>query len=289
MVLFALGRLGEAERAARDAFALTETIPNSGESSLPRASEAAVALVRGDLGAAERLVRDALGILRRRRYAWVGPTAFATLAQVLSLRGDAAGARETIERMLVPGVVFEDPRPLQSAAKRYRWLVDAAGGSPAMRLEVRAQLASAQRSAPAKDRFDLAAVTRLCAEVELADAVGAPDLAAHAYEPLRHALAHGVRLAGGWVSLVPRALGIAASGARRFAAAREHFEEGLRFADAENARLEAGRCCLDYARSLEAEGTPEARQRSRTLARRATAIFEAIDAPVLADAARRLL
>jgi hypothetical protein len=158
-----------------------------------------------------------------------------------------------------------------------------------MRLEVRAQLASAQRAAPAKERFDLSAVTRLCAEVELADAVGAPELAAHAYEPLRHALKHGVRLAGGWVNLVPRALGIAASGAGRFAAAREHFEEGLAFAEKENARLEAGRCCLDYARSLEAEGTPEGARRARALARRATAIFEAIEAPTLADAARRLL
>ena len=248
-----------------------------------------MALVRGDLAAAERLARDALGILRRRRYAWVGPTAFATLAQVLSLRGHAARAREAIERMLVPGVVFEDPRPLLPATKRYRWLVDSAAGSPAIRLEVRAQFSNAQRVAPPKDRFDLAAVTRLCAEVELAEAVGAPDLAAHAYEPLRHALAHGVRLASGWVCLVPRALGVAASGQRRFASAREHFDEALRFAETENARLEVGRCCLGYARSLEAEATPEASRRARPLARRAAAIFESIEAPGLAECARRLL
>lgn len=289
MALFALGRLSEAQRAARDAFELTEMIPNSGESSLPRASEAAIALVQGDLAAAERLARDALGILRRRRYAWVGPTAFATLAQVLSLRGEAARARETIQRMIEPGVVFEDPRPLLSAAKRYRWLVDAAGGSPVMRLEVRAQLHGAGRSAPSKGRFDLAAVTRLCAEIELADALGAPELAAHAYEPLRGAVAQGVRLAGGWVNLVPRILGVAACGAQRFAAAREHFDEALRFAEAEGATLELGRCCLDYARSLDAEGTPEAGRRSRALAKRAVAIFESIGAPGLAETAKRLV
>ena len=154
LVLFALGLLPAAERVAREAFALTESIPNSGESSLARASEAATALVRGDLLAAERLARDALGIVRRRRYAWAGPQAFATLAQVRCLRGDAAGAREVLERMTRAGVVFEDPRPLLPAARRYRWLVDAAGGSPALQLEVHAQFAGARRAPPTLERYD---------------------------------------------------------------------------------------------------------------------------------------
>ena len=131
-------------------------------------------------------------------------------------------------------------------------------------------------------------MTRICAEVELADALGAPDLAAHAYEPLRHALAHGVRLAGGWVNSVPRVLGVAASGARRFGAAREHFEEALAFAEENDARLELGRSCLDYARSSWVEDTAEGRRRARSLARRAAVVFEAIDAPGCAASARRL-
>lgn len=280
--LLLLGRLGEAERVAAEALEAGRDVPNPGEVALPRAVQAAVALLRGDLAAAERRAREAVSLVERRRYVWAGPLAFPTLACVLALRGDAGEAERVVDRLATPGVVFDDASRLGSFARRLRWIVTATAGPAEGLLEVARGFAAARRAPPDPARMDFSVVSRLCIEVELADRLGRAELALPVEDALRSARERGLLACTGWPLGVERSLALCARLAGRLDEADERIEAACAWAEGEGAALEAARCRLDRARVLRARGRAGDATRARELAARARDELAALGAGALA-------
>ena len=266
--LYWLGRFDEAESVAREAWELKEATHDSGESSLSVAARVSVDVARGDFDAAEEHAREVMAMVRRSRYPWAAPIALFSLACARALRGAAAEAEDALDVLMEPGRVFEDPAPFRSTVQLYRMLVHAYC-EPAQKPEGKAR--EPRRRAP--NGFDISAVAPMCAEVELASSAGSPDQVEHLYQALSLALDRGVLFPYGWVFLIPRVLGVAATLAGRFEAADRHFESATELAEARDARPELGRVSLDWAELLLTRDAEGDRDRAVQLLQRAYTLF----------------
>src|SRR5262249_7005654 len=271
LVLSALGELDEARVVAEEACALTRRTADWAEHSLALATLAAVAAAKGEFDAVEHLAHETMTMVRRSRYPWGGAAVLGTLAGTRCLRGRFAEAQDAVDMLIEAGRIFDDPGPsMHLIAWIYGILLRAHAGQVE---EARAQLAGLSPTASEADRSDLYALAGFCALAEAADLIEAPPLTVLPYEVLSPAAQQGVVFTNGWVFLVPRILGIAATLQQRSDEAEAHYRAAIAAAGHAGAQPDLGRSSLDYARLLAARGGPGDHEQAVDLLRTAEQIF----------------
>jgi tetratricopeptide (TPR) repeat protein len=273
--LTALGRLDEAAAVALESCAWFSKIHNWGELSLASAPLVSVAVARGDFEAAERHAQEVMLMLQRSHYPWGGVVALYALACARALRGAWAAAEEAIDMLVEPGRVFMEAGPsLRTSAQVYRHLLHAYSGAVE---EEPKQFGAFSPEALGQGRVDTTSLARLCALVEISDHLAAPALVEHLYQVLFLAVGRGVVFSSsGWMFLIPRILGVAATLNRWWDKAEAHFQAAIAVATAVGARPELGRTYLDYARMLAARGARSDYRRAVELVGQASPIFTAL-------------
>jgi class 3 adenylate cyclase len=252
LALCYLGRLGEARAAVATARELNERIQNWGDFSLVSAAAQILATLEGRFDEAEAHAAETLRLIRRSRYPWAGPISLTALAGGRALRGDFEGARDALRALAVEGRIFDDPSAMRVIVAQLSPLLDAlergaahvARGTPA------------ERTVFAPDSLDLWRVTRVCAAVERAWRLRAPELARGARAALRHAEERGLVVTSGWVFVIPRCLGLAAALDGELDEARDALDRAIAWAEREGARAELARAYRDRAEVADARGGP---------------------------------
>jgi hypothetical protein len=128
----------------------------------------------------------------------------------------------------------------------------------------------------------------LCALVELADLCRVPGIAEHPYQVLQQAMNQGQLFSIGWVCLIPRVLGVAATLYHQWDVADAHFQTAIEVALRLEARLEIGRTYLDYAHMLAARDSKRDRRRIIALVDQARTLFTALGLHPLVQRAAEL-
>ena len=252
VMLTALGRLEEATTIAVEACDLTKKIHNWAEYSLAMATLGAIAVIKGDFAEAERLTREVMLMVRRSHYPWGGVAALYAIACARALRGAWDEMEDAIHILLTPGRVFQEPGPaIQFLAWVYRQLQQAHMGALD---EGGKQLAASLVRPMRKGGNDANALAGYCALVEIGDLIDAPTIAEQCYPVLSLAAEHGVVFSPGWVFLLPRVLGVAATRNGWWDQAEAHFSSAIERASSVGARPELARSYLDYARMLTVRG-----------------------------------
>jgi DNA-binding winged helix-turn-helix (wHTH) protein/tetratricopeptide (TPR) repeat protein len=271
--LVLLGRLAEAETVALEAYELNRTIHEWGEGvSVALSHLACVAVARGDFVAMERRVQETMAAVHRSGYPWGGFRALLALACAQAQCGAWCEAEATLAMLLEPDRVFRDPGPVvQVFTRALQQLVRAYAEGEKLMLTLQVTDVLRQVST---DSYSLAP---LCALVELADFTTAPPLAEQPYQALAMAAERGVLFSSGWMFLIPRVLGVAATLFRQWDTAEAQFHVALDTATRTGARPELGRAYLDYARMLAARRMPGDRQRAIAYMARAGNIFHALN------------
>ncbi|HYC23593.1 MAG TPA: AAA family ATPase [Candidatus Bathyarchaeia archaeon] len=282
--LLMLGRLDEAEPAARAALELTRRTHDWGDYSVATSALVAIAVVRGELDQAEQHARETMTMLQRSRYPWGAAVALPALAAGRTAEGAWQEARDVLRILATPGTVLDEPSPgLATVAWVFGQLVDASAGAVETAREAFAGLDPASIAEAGSDANTLAP---LCALVEVADRTQDRELAQLPYAALLRSAELGVVFVSGWPFLLPRVLGVSATLGESWERAEGHFAGARRAAERANARLELARTDLDEARMRLARGGAGSRERALELVRRARAAFEAMGARALAERAR---
>lgn len=266
--LIVLGQLDEAEQVAQEACALTRTTHDWGDLSVASSHLASIAVVRGQFEATEKQAQETVLMVYRSGYFWGGVRALFALACARALRGAWAEAEDALDLLVHPEHPFHEAGPAFHAfAQAFRRLVRLYSGTVEPDIEpFAAELLRVVRS----DTYSLAP---LCALVELGDGIRAPQLVESAQQVLSQAAARGVVFSSGWMFLIPRILGVAATLHREWGAAEAHFREAIELASRARARPELGRAYLDYARLLVSRRRRGDRQRAIGLVEQARGVF----------------
>jgi serine/threonine protein kinase/class 3 adenylate cyclase/tetratricopeptide (TPR) repeat protein len=269
LTLTLLGRFDEAEAVAREAYTLTRKTHDWADYSLALSALACVAVARGDFAVAERHVHETMLMVSRSRYPWGGARALFALACARARRGAWAEAEDALDILVEPGRIFADVGPvIQTFARAFRQLLRAHSGS--LLAEAMEPLAADLRRVVASDPHSLAA---FCVLVELGKLLAIPTIVEFPYQVLSRALEREVLFSLGWVFLIPRVLGVAATLQRRWDTAEAHFQAAIGVATSVGARPELALTYLDYAHMLAARGGRSGRRRAIELVKQAGAIF----------------
>ena len=290
--LILLGRFDEAEVIAREAYESALQTNNWRHYSLTLGARACAALARGDFRTVERHGHEAMGIATRSRFPFGGAMALQAIACAYALRGAHAEAESALDKLVEPGCIFENPgRSYKAIATVFRHLVQAYKRVPE---DIPASRTVTVQSLVTQERFDATLLPAYCALVELAAIDMASTLAESLYEVLRSVTEHGVVFSRGWVFLIPRVLGVAATTNSWWEQAEHHFMSAIDIALNVNARPELGRTYLDYAHMLVARRHKGDRSRAVALASQAGLIFHELgmgpfarDAALLTERLRR--
>jgi tetratricopeptide (TPR) repeat protein len=268
-----LGRLDEAEALALEACDVTRQTQDWGYYSGVLSYLASVAVTRGAFAVAEQRVQETMLMVSRSHYPWGGYRSLLARACMYALRGYWTEAEAALDRLMEPGQVFETPWPVMQVFVQVlrRWLQVYAQATDEAGLE---PLAAALLQAVGSDTYSLAP---LCALVELGDLLATPTVTERPYQALMRVVERGVLFSSGWVYLLPRVLGVAATLQQQWETAAAHFQAALSAAHRTDARPELGRTYLDYARMLVARGRMSDQRRAIDLAQQARAIFADLD------------
>jgi class 3 adenylate cyclase/tetratricopeptide (TPR) repeat protein len=285
-----LGRLDDAAARAREASELTRAIYDWGDHSLTQGALVCLATARGDFDVAERHAHLSMMMLRRSGYPWAGPTALPALACARTLRGALAEAEDALAILATPGEVFDEPGP---AIIVLHWvlslLVEAyAATSDTARAVVAERVAAIPAATSAGEQADAYALGAFCAVIELADLLGDARMAESVVGAPMLAAERGVVFSSGWVTLVPRVLGVAATLGRAWDRAAAWFERAATQATSAGARPELARTRLDQARMLVARGRRADRDSAAALLREAVGEFEQLGMRPFDERARAL-
>lgn len=240
-----LGRFQEVETVSQEACLLSRKSQDWVAYSVILSALTSSAVVRGDFEAAERHAQETLLMVSRSHYPWGGARALRALACARTLCGRWSSAATTLDMLIEPGQVFREAGAfVQTGVRVLRHLIHTYAGVTTE------TLASGDMEAILRAELDTFSLDPLCALVELAalrcDAAGAARL----YEPLQRAVDHGLLFTSGWVCLLPRVLGVAATINGWWDVAETHFKMALDIAGRCEARPELGRTSMDYARML---------------------------------------
>src|SRR5262249_5615001 len=152
-----------------------------------------------------------------------------------------------LDIILEPGRVFPEVGPgTQTTVRVLRQLIHTYAMGVALPLTV------GSMDTMLNAEIDTFSLDSLCALVELTDLHQVPALAGRLYQVLLRAVEQDLLFAIGWVCLLPRVLGVAATLNCWWDAAETHFQTALNAATRLDARTELGRTYLDYARMLAA-------------------------------------
>ena len=252
--LFHLGRTDEAARFARDAYTYNRGIHNDGEMTVNLSVEVMLANLRGALDEALSLGQEAIEIVRTTRYPWAAASLYPAVAQTYALLGRFDKARETVDELIEPGRTFDDVTPYRSTVRRCHWLIALAGDTGVD--AVREELGDRPLGRWSPESLRPGGMSRICADVLLADALGRQDLG-EALEALLFALDRKVVLTMGWSVLVPRALGLAYAVRGDSEQAVARLEAAVDTAEAIGAVVEAAHARFDLARVVARGGVSE--------------------------------
>ena len=190
----ASGDLAAAVKHVAESAAIAATNHDWAEHALASACTTQVAAARGDFAGAETAGAVALQMYRRSDYSFVPLLVGTALAAVRSARGDINGANAALDDWSDAGGRSLTP---------YRLLIKASTGD-------RDGLLAGRRFRPVGGQpVNLFTLPVLCAQVEVAAALGDGGLAADAVGPLAGAHASGVRWCLGWPLLLSRLLATA--------------------------------------------------------------------------------
>ncbi len=268
LALLMLGRLEEAETVALEACALSRTTQDWADYSVASSALVSVAVARGDFEAAERRAQETMQMVSRSHYPWGGARALYALTGACALRGAWAEAEEALDMLVEPGRVFQQVGPvLQAFVRTFRQLLR--GQVATVDEEMEPLVADLMRAAGA-DSYSLAP---FCALVEISDLMCASTIAEQPSHMLSLAVQRGVLFSTGWVFLIPRVLGVAATLNGWWDKAEAYFQTAIEVATRVGARPELGRAFLDYARMLATRGGRSHRRRAIELVHQAGPIF----------------
>jgi DNA-binding winged helix-turn-helix (wHTH) protein/tetratricopeptide (TPR) repeat protein len=283
LALIRLGHLQEARTLSEEAREVTHQSQDWAAHSLASSALATLAVVRGECAEAEHYAQETMRMMARSRYPWGAVRALYVLAYAHTLRGAWTEAEATLDLLLEPGRVFREPGPVVQATVRVvRHLIHGYAGTAAIAPTVW------NIDTVLHEEVDTVALDGLCIVVELAALCGAPAMAEPAAPVLHQALQHGQLFSHGWICLLPRVLGVAASLHQQWTAAEHHFQTALEVATRLEARLELGRTSLDYARFLVARARLGDRQQASALLEQAQTLLTALHLSPLAQQAAEL-
>jgi tetratricopeptide (TPR) repeat protein len=283
LALMRLGRLPEVEAVSQEACALTRQYQDWAAYSVASSALTSVAVAKGSFEAAESYAHETMLMVSRSHYPWGGVRALYALACAHTLRGDWTAAEAILDILLEPGRVFREAGPIvQATVHVLRQLVRTYAGRG---MEVTASFGMDVLPSAGDDAFSL---DPLCALVELADLCRVPGIAEHPYQVLQQAMNQGQLFSIGWVCLIPRVLGVAATLYRQWEVADAHFQTAIEVALRLEARLEIGRTYLDYARMLAARDSKRDRPRLIALVDQARTLFTALGLHPLVQRAAEL-
>jgi hypothetical protein len=230
-----------------------------------------VAVARGDFATAEHRTQETLAAVARSGYPWGGFRALLALACAQTLRGAWPAAAATLALLREPGRVFHDPGAVvHTFTAVLQQLVHAYAAGESARLDVQAADVMQRVST---DSYSLAP---LCALVELADLMAMPQMAEQPSQALVPAVERGICFSSGWMFLIPRVVGVAATLACRWDTAEAHFHAAIDTAIRAGARPELGRTYMDYGRMLMARGMSGDGDRALAYATRAERLFDTL-------------
>ncbi|MEN8185327.1 MAG: adenylate/guanylate cyclase domain-containing protein, partial [Myxococcota bacterium] len=285
LVLTSLGRLSEAEPHAEEGCRATRTIQDWAEHSLSLATRVVIAVARGRFEEAERDCEEVVAIAGRSHYPWGAAIAIAAVCSAQVMVGRYQEAERGLDRLAMPGVVFQEAGPaIEFLVRVYRELVRAMQGSRAESDQPPTISLLAQPDAQA----DLQTLGLFCAGVEIAARRKDTDLAARCYAPIAAASERGALLSNNWIFLVPRVLGVAARLNGWWERGAAHFEHALRAASEAGAEPEYARACLDYAQLLHQRRGPGDLEVAIELVERASPRFEGLGMHPFADETAQL-
>jgi class 3 adenylate cyclase/DNA-binding CsgD family transcriptional regulator len=156
---------------------------------------------------------------------------------------------------------------IQTFVRVFRQLLRAQSGTVDEAMEV---LVADLSRVVIMDSYSLAP---LCAVVELGDLLAAPAMVEQASQALSVAVERGALFSHGWMFLLPRVLGVAATLQRQWDTAEARFLTAIVAATHVGARPELARTHLDYARMLVARGRRGDRRQAIGLVRQAAPMF----------------
>jgi tetratricopeptide (TPR) repeat protein len=265
--LILLGRFDEAEAVALEGCEVTRQIHDWGEYSLALSYQACVAVARGNFQAVERLAHETLFMVDRSGYPWSGARSLLALACARALCGAWSEAENALDRLVEPGRLFTDPGPYIVFAQAFRRLVRAHAGACNETIE---PLVASLMQTVGTDTHSLAP---LCALVELSDLMAAPAIAEPPFQALAMAVKRGIFFSSGWICLLPRVLGVAATLNGWWDKAESYFQMAIEAATHAGARPELGRTYLDHARMLAVRGGVNDHHRAMGFVIQAGSIF----------------
>jgi class 3 adenylate cyclase len=250
-----LGKTDKLEAVATSAASSTQLIHDWGDHSLAHGGLTCWAVACGEFDRAEGHVREMLRLMRRSGYPWAAPTGLPAIALGRALRGAWAEAAEALSLLAKPGEVFAEPSPdITSVSLVLQQVIDA-WHSPDARRSIVDSFEVVMPQIARAARADIYALGLVSAVVECAEFDGAEgDIAATAYGILEEAHERGVVLTTGWVSLVPRVLGVAATLMQRWDDAISWFTRALESSRALGARVEHLRTTVSFAAMLVRRG-----------------------------------
>jgi serine/threonine protein kinase/class 3 adenylate cyclase/tetratricopeptide (TPR) repeat protein len=267
-MLIMLGRLHEAEAVALEGGELARKTHHWGNHALGLSALACVAVARGDFAAAEQQAHEAMQMTYRSRYPWGGARSMFALACARTLCGAWVEAQDALDMLIEPGRVFEEAGSvMQGFARIFRQLLRAHADA------VNATMEPFGTDLLQVERIDTYSLAPLCALVEIGDLTALPTPVDTPYEILASVAERGVLFSIGWVFLIPRVLGVAATLKRWWDTAEAHFQAAIRAASEVGARPELGRAYLDYARMLVTRGRRGDRSRAIELVGQAAPLF----------------
>ena len=279
LILLLQGQLAEAESAARVGVK-TATEQQAWETVAHLLSIiASVALAQGAFAKVERTAQQAVAMGQRASAPWAACDALQAHLSARALQGQWQAAQNIPHRLHNPVL----GRAISGAVPVYQLLLRAyqsqALGEP---LRPLATTLLKVRTA------DPAWLGPLCGLVELGEASLLTELTHAPAQQLTQALARGIVMSPGWVCLIPRQLGIAATLREDWVQAEAYFQRAIEIATAAQAIPELGRTYLAYARLLRIQPDTCDDPRIAALLDNARNLFEALGMAPFVAAARSL-
>jgi ATP/maltotriose-dependent transcriptional regulator MalT len=235
------------------------------------AAEVSVSVIRGEFAKAERQAQEAMVSVERSRYPWGAAIFLPALATGRALRGEWQEADDALQLLESPGRIFEEPGPaIKAIVWLYRQLLLAQRGevkSPGQVLPV------VQRTLEL-GRLDVASVAAYCAGIEINWLLRTGVAFERAEQSLLTALKNEMLFTSGWLFLVPRVLGLAASLDGQWDTAEQRFLAAEGAALDLGARPELGRAKLDRAISLVSRAQRGDLDQAKSLTEEASYLFQ---------------
>jgi tetratricopeptide (TPR) repeat protein len=237
---------------------------------------ASVALAQGAFTKVERIAQQAVAMGQRAAAPWAARDARLARLSARALQGHWQAAQTTLHLLHNPVL----GRAISGAVPVYQLLLRAYQ-SQALRESLRPLASTLLKVRTADPEW----LGPLCGLVELGEASLLTELTHAPAKQLAQVLARGIVMSPGWVCLIPRQLGIAATLREDWVQAEAYFQQAIEVATTAQAIPELGRTYLAYARLLRIQPNTCDDPRIAALLDNARRLFEALGmAPFVAAA-----